>query len=130
MQDRRIRPLNWVGGSYRDYVRFPRPVQEEMGFALYLAQVGDRHPIAKTMKGFGGGGVVELAGRHDGNAYRAVYTVKFAEAVYVLHAFQKKSKKGIATPNSDIDLVRRRLRMAENDYRGRHGALDDKAKGR
>ena len=130
MDDRRLRPLNWVGGSFRDYIRFPEQVREEMGFALYRAQIGERHPIAKIMKGFGGGGVLELAARHDGNAYRAVYTVKFAEAVYVLHAFQKKSKKGIATPKSDIDIVRRRLRMAEEDYRGRHGAADDKAKGR
>lgn len=130
MDDRRLRPLNWVGGSFRDYIRFPEPVQEEMGFALYRAQIGERHPIAKTMKGFGGGGVLELAARHDGNAYRAVYTVRFAEAVYVLHAFQKKSKKSVATPRGDIDLVRRRLGMAEKDYRGRHGAVDDKAKGR
>jgi len=130
MQDRRIRPLNWVGGSYRDYVRFPRPVQEEMGFALYLAQAGDRHPIAKTIKGFGGGGVVELATLHDGDAFRTVYTVKFADEVYVLHAFQKKSKRGIATPRSDIDLVRRRLKAAEEDYLSRHRPAANRAKGR
>ena len=124
-----MRPLNWVGSSYRDYIRFPRPVQEEMGFALYLAQRGARHPIARTLKGFAGGGVLELAARHDGNAYRAVYTVRFAEEVYVLHAFQKKSKKGIATPRSEIDLVRRRLRMAQEDYLERRGTADARAKG-
>ncbi|MDH3914333.1 MAG: type II toxin-antitoxin system RelE/ParE family toxin [Rhodospirillales bacterium] len=104
-----------------------------MGFALYRAQIGKRHPIAKTMKGFAGGGVVELVERHDGDAYRTVYTVKFAEEVYVLHAFQKRSKKGIATPKSDIDLIRRRLKAAEEDYRKRYGRddkADDKAKGR
>lgn len=130
MIGRKIRPLNWVGSSYRDYIRFPRPVQEEMGFALYRAQTGDRHPIAKTMKGFGGAGVVELAVFHDGNAYRAVYTARFAEQVYVLHAFQKKSKRGIATPRSGIELIRRRLKVAEKDYLARHGPTANKSKGR
>ena len=130
MDERRIRPLDWVGSSYRDYTAFPAPVQDEMGFALYRAQIGERHPIAKTMKGFGGGGVVELVERHDGDTYRTVYTVKFAEEVYVLHAFQKKSKAGIATPKGDIDLIRRRLKAADEDYRERYGPMDDKAKGR
>ncbi len=130
MDGKRIRPLNRVGSSYRDYTGFPAPVQDEMGFALYRAQIGKRHPIAKTMKRFGGGGVVELAQRHDGDTYRTVYTVKFAEEVYVLHAFQKKSKKGIATPKGDIDLIWRRLKAAEKDYRKRHGPSDDRAKGR
>jgi len=121
--DRRLlRPLGWVGSSYRDFTRFPELVQDEFGFALYRAQVGERHPVAKTMKGFAGGSVLELVGRHDGNAYRAVYTVRFAEEVYVLHAFQKKSKKGLATPKSEIDRVRRRLRAAERDYLDRYGA--------
>jgi phage-related protein len=90
VDQKRPRPLNWIGSSYRDYRRFPVPVQDEFGFALYRAQIGARHPVAKTMKGFGGSGVLELVGRHDGNTYRAVYTVRFAEEVYVLHAFQKK----------------------------------------
>ena len=127
MNEKPVRRLNWVGRSYRDFVRFPEPVQDEMGFALYRAQIGQRHPIAKTLKGFGGGGVVELVGRHGGNAYRAVYTVRFAEEVYVLHAFQKKSKKGGATPKSEIDLARRRLRLAEKDYRERLGATPEDA---
>jgi len=100
MDDRPIRPLNWVGGSYREYIQFPEPVQDEMGFALFRAQIGERHHIAKTMKGFGGSGVLELVGRHEGNAYRAVYTVRFVKEVYVLHAFQKKAKSGVATPKS------------------------------
>jgi len=121
MSDIRPKALNWVGSSYRDYKRFPEPVQEEMGFALYRAQVGERHPIAKTLRGFGGGGVLELVERYDGDAFRTVYTVKFAEEVYVLHAFQKKSKKGIATPKGEIDLVKRRLKEAEEDYHERYG---------
>lgn len=129
MDDRRVKPLNWAGNSYRVYIQFPEPVQDEMGFALYRAQIGERHPTAKIMKGFGGG-VLELVGSHDGNAYRAVYTVKFAEEVYVLHAFRKKSKKGIATPRRDIDLIGRRLRMAEEDYLERYRAADEKTKGR
>ena len=120
MNEPRIRPLSWVGNSHRDYTRFPKRVQEEMGFALYRAQVGERHPLAKIMKGFGGAGVLELAQAYDGNAYRAVYTVRFAEEVYVLHAFQKKSKKGIATPQGEMDLIQRRLKEAEEDYRDRY----------
>src|SRR5689334_22657315 len=89
------RPLIWRGRSKTDFMMFPQTVQREMGYALFLAQVGERHPtMTKTLKGFGGGTVVEVKESHDGNAYRAVYTVRHADAVYVLHAFQKKSKKG------------------------------------
>jgi phage-related protein len=130
MSETPIKPLNWVGSSYRDYTRLPRPVQEEMGFALYRAQVGGRHPMAKTLKGFGGGGILELVGSFDGDAFRTVYTVKFAEEVYVLHAFQKKSKKGIVTPRSDIELVKRRLKEAEKDYHERYGATGERPKRR
>lgn len=117
MDQQRLKPLNWVGSSYRNYTQFPEPVQDEMGFALFRAQEGERHPSAKMMKGFGGGGVMEIVRNNYGNAFRAVYTVRFAEEIYVLHAFQKKSKKGIATPKSHIDLIKRRLREAEEDYR-------------
>lgn len=104
------RPLYWRGTSKSAFMAFPQAVQREMGFALFLAQMGDRHPtMAKTLKGFGGGTVVEVKQSQDGNAFRAVYTVRFADAVYVLHAFQKKSTRGIATPKAEIDLVRRRL---------------------
>jgi phage-related protein len=90
---------------------FPSTVQREMGFALYLAQIGERHStMAKTLGGFGGGAVVEVRESHDGNAYRAVYTVRYAEAVYVLHAFQKKSTKGIATPKLAINMIEKRLK--------------------
>jgi phage-related protein len=90
---------------------FPPIVQREMGYALFLAQMGERHSTtAKTLGGFGGATMVEVRESHDGNAYRAVYTVRYADAVYVLHAFQKKSKKGIATPKAEIDLIERRLK--------------------
>ena len=105
------RPLIWRGRSKLDFTAFPRTVQREMGYALFLAQMGERHPImAKTLGGFGGATVVEVKESYDGNAYRAVYTVRYAEAIYVLHAFQKKSKKGIATPKTEIDLIERRLK--------------------
>lgn len=128
MDEKRLKPLNWVGGCYRDYTQFPVTVQDEMGFALFRAQEGERHPSAKMMKGFGGGSVLELVGNDDGSTFRAVYTVRFAEEIYVLHAFQKKSKKGIATPKSHIDLIKRRLREAEEDY-GRRHAGDARKKG-
>jgi phage-related protein len=95
-------------------------VQREMGYALFVAQMGERHStMAKTLGGFAGATVVEVRERHDGNAYRAVYTVRFAEAVYVLHAFQKKSKKGIATPKEEIDLIEKRLKDLIKEKDGR-----------
>jgi len=113
------KPLTWVGSSKRDYLRFPDQVQDDMGYALYVAQMGERPKSAKPLKGFKGAGVLELVEDHAGDAYRAVYTVRFAERVYVLHAFQKKSKKGSATPKSEIRLVEQRLRAAAEDYRQR-----------
>ncbi len=90
-----------------------------MGQALYTAQQGGTDPAAKPLKGFGGAKVMEIVDRHDTNTYRAVYTVQFAGTIYVLHAFQKKSKKGIATPPKDIDLIRQRLAAAERHYNER-----------
>jgi phage-related protein len=105
------KPLIWCSTSKTAFAAFPAPVQREMGYALFLAQMGERHAImAKTLKGFRGGTVVEVRENSDGNTYRAVYTVRFADAVYVLHAFQKKSKTGIKTPKPDLDLVEKRLR--------------------
>jgi phage-related protein len=114
------RPLDWVGSSKKDFLAFPDPVKDEMGNALGLAQFGGTHPSAKPWKGQGTG-VFELVEDHDGNAYRAVYTVRFKEVVYVLHAFQKKSPKGIATARTDIELIARRLRAAQTDYEERYG---------
>jgi phage-related protein len=108
-----LRGLVWVGSSKRDYVEFPEEVQDEMGFALFLAQQGKEYASAKALKGFGGRGVLELVESHQGNAYRAVYTVRFERAIYVLHAFQKKSKRGVATPPMELDTIRRRLAEAE-----------------
>ena len=114
------RPVEWVSSSKVDLKRFPEPVQDRMGFAIYQAQTGLQHHDAKPLKGFGSG-VLEVVARHDGDTFRAVYTVRFQAAVYVLHAFQKKARRGIATPKKDLDLVRRRLRVAERHYRDTHG---------
>lgn len=114
------RPLIWRGNSKSNFAAFPLTVQREMGYALFVAQMGERHSTkAKTLGGFAGATVVEVRERHDGNAYRAVYTVRFAEAVYVLHAFQKKSKKGIATPKEEIDLIEKRLKDLIEEKDGR-----------
>ena len=104
------KPLIWRGASKAEFMAFPVMVQREMGYALFLAQMGERHlTMVKTLSGFGGASVIEVKQSYEGNAYRAVYTVRYANAVYVLHAFQKKSKRGIATPKAELDLVDRRL---------------------
>lgn len=121
MQDEPIKPVSWVGGSYKDFRTFPDPVQDAMGYALYRAQIGAKDESAKPLKGFGGAGVLEIVTDHVGDTFRAVYTVKFATAIYVLHAFQKKSKAGIKTPTEDLELIQRRLKAAEEDYQGRLG---------
>ena len=110
---RPARPVTWVGSSRAELKRFPQPVRRDMGKALYAAQCGDTDPAAKPMRGFGGARVMEIVDLHDTNTYRAVYTAQFGEAIYVLHAFQKKSKRGIATPAREMELVRRRLAEAE-----------------
>ena len=110
----RPKSLVWVGSSLKDFRVFPGEVKSEMGYALFMAQNGERHRTAKTFKGTGDAGVVEIAGDHRGDTFRAVYTVRFASAVYVLHAFQKKSKSGIATPAIDIRMIERRLREAQH----------------
>ena len=113
-----MEPLLWMGSSRKDLRACPTAVQDTMDFALYLAQTGGKHPQAKPLKGFGGSGVLEVVEDDDGNAYRAIYTVRFANAVYVLHVFQKKSKRGTATPKADIDLIKSRLRDATEDAKG------------
>ena len=114
------KPLFWIASSREDLSAFPLDVKRIFGFALAMAQEGGKHPKAKPLRGFGGSGVLELYTSHEGDAYRAVYTVRFADAVYVLHAFQKKSKRGIATPKPELDLIRARLRIAEEDDRSRN----------
>jgi phage-related protein len=95
---------------------FPKAVRRVFGQALYDAQTGGKHPDAKPLKGFGGAGVLEVVEDDDGSTFRAVYTVKFAGVVYVLHAFQKKSRSGVRTPPGDIEKVRARLKDAEDHH--------------
>ena len=103
----------WMGDSKDNLRTFPEEVKGVMGFALRQAQQGGKHPSAKPLKGFKGAGTLEIVENHDGNTYRAVYTVRFKGKLYVLHAFQKKSKKGIQTPQKDINLIKARLKRAE-----------------
>lgn len=113
------KPLHWVGSAKRDFLEFPEPVRGDMGNALGVAQFGGIAPTAKPWKGLGPG-VLELVESHEGNAYRAVYAVRFEEAVYVLHAFQKKSPSGSRTAKRDVELVDYRLRAAQRDYEEHH----------
>jgi phage-related protein len=110
------KPIRWIGSSLRDLKSFPAEVRSDVGFALYAAQNGGMDPSAKPLKGFGGAGVVEIVAPFFGDTWRAVYTVRFQGVVYVLHAFQKKSKSGKATPMRDLELIRQRLSVAEKDY--------------
>lgn len=114
------KPLYWIGPSLKDITRFPSDVQRSVGFALSAAQYGGKHPAAKPWKGEGPG-ILEVVKDYDGDTYRAIYTVRFAQAVYVLHVFQKKSPRGIETRQSDVALVRERLKVAQRDYEERHG---------
>jgi phage-related protein len=107
------KPLEWIASSYKDLLALPLDVRRRFGYALSLAQMGDQDDAAKVLKGFGGAGVLEVVEDNAGGTYRAVYTVKFTEAVFVLHCFQKKSKRGIATPKTDMDIIRARLKVAE-----------------
>lgn len=110
-----MKALYWVGSSKRDLLKMPEDVRDEFGHALYLAQEGLMPASAKPLKGFGGAGVLELVENHDGDTYRAVYTVRFEDGVYVLHCFQKKSKSGIATPKQDLELIKARLKAVEEE---------------
>ncbi|WP_275891213.1 MULTISPECIES: type II toxin-antitoxin system RelE/ParE family toxin [Burkholderia] len=116
--DLATRPLYWLGSARKDLKAMPEIVQDTFGYALYLAQAGRKHDQAKPLKGFGSAGVLEVVESEDSGTYRAVYTVKLGHAVYVLHCFQKKSSRGIATPKRDIDLVRERLKAAEAHAKG------------
>jgi phage-related protein len=107
------KPLEWISSSYKDLMALPVEVRRFFGFALSLAQSGDKHDLAKVLKGFGGAGVLEVVDNDEGGTYRAVYTVKYAEAVFVLHCFQKKSKRSIATPKEDMDIIHSRLKIAQ-----------------
>ena len=118
----RLKELVWVASSLKDLRAFPEEVRQVMGFALYQAQIGEKHVAAKPLRGFGSAGVLEAVEDHAGDTYRAVYTVRFAEAVYVLHAFQKKATRGSATPKHEIDLIRSRLAAARQLHEQRGGS--------
>ena len=107
------KPVAWIGSSKKDLMALPLAVRKFFGHALDFAQRGDKHDAAKVLKGFGGAGILELVDNDQDGTYRAVYTVKFAKAVFVLHCFSKKSKRGIETPKEDIDIIRARLKVAE-----------------
>jgi phage-related protein len=118
------KPLVWMGSSKDDLSSFPEDVKFVMGYALHLAQVGSRHLDAKPLREFTGAGVLEIVDDYDGDTYRAVYTVRLAGRIYVLHAFQKKSSQGVKTSARDMNLVRQRLREAEEvhqEWEAEHG---------
>lgn len=113
--DTQDRSIVWIASAKKDLLAMPAEVIDVFGYALHLAQIGSRHPQAKPLHGFGSAGVLEVVEDDSGSPYRAVYTVRFASAVYVLHCFQKKSRKGIATPKHEIDVIRERLKLARLD---------------
>nr|WP_294523389.1 type II toxin-antitoxin system RelE/ParE family toxin [uncultured Rhodopila sp.] len=113
-----IRPLVWVASSKKDLLAMPEEVRDVFGYALHLAQIGSKHEQAKPLKGFGSAGVLEVVENWKGDTYRAVYTVRFGDAVYVLHCFQKKATEGIATPKPEMDLIESRLKSAEAFSKG------------
>ena len=108
-------PIDWIGSAKKDLLSFPQEVISAMGFALGVAQLGGKHPHAKPWKGEGGG-VFEVVEDHVGDTYRAVYTVRFADVIYVLHAFQKKSTKGIKTAQADVAMIKARLKLAQANH--------------
>src|SRR5437588_711921 len=111
-----IKPVVWIGSSRSDLVSFPEDVKDAIGFALYSAQRGGKHADAKPLRGFGGAGILEIVENHAGDTYRAVYTVRLAGRIYVLHVFQKKSKGGIKTPKAEIERIKSRLKRAEEEH--------------
>ncbi len=111
-----LKPVVWIGSTRKELGAFPEPVKDLVGYALYVAQQGGKHPDAKPLRGFGGAGVLEVVEDHRGDTYRAVYTVRLAGRVYVLHVFQKKAKSGIKTPRIEMDLIRERLKRAEEQH--------------
>jgi phage-related protein len=115
-EQRHPKPVFWIASSRKDLKKFPKSVRQTFGQALFDAQTGGKHPDAKPLRGFLGAGVLEVVEDHDGNTYRAVYAIKFAGAVYVLHAFQKKSKSGKKTPTEELAKVNARLKEAKKHH--------------
>jgi phage-related protein len=114
------KPLHWVGSSKKDLLCFPEDVVSDVGYALGVVQQGATPPSVKHWKGEGGG-VLEIVEDHRGDTFRVVYAVRFEQAIYVLHSFQKKSPSGIKTANTDVDLIHERLKLAKADYEVRYG---------
>lgn len=113
----KLKPLIWVGSSKSDLIEFPDEVRQCVGYALYLAQTGSRSIHTKVLKGFAGAGVIEIIEQDSSGTFRVVYTIKLSDVVFVLHAFQKKSKQGIKTSQKEIDLIKKRLKEAETIYK-------------
>src|SRR5213596_1381067 len=113
-----LKPMVWLASTKRDLMALPVEVIDTFGYALYLGQTGKKHEQAKPLRGFGSAGVLEIVEDWRGNASRAVYTVRFATAVFSLHVFQKKAKSGIATPKQDMELIKARLKAAERIVKG------------
>jgi phage-related protein len=112
-----MKPLVWISSSYDDLMDLPSDVRNVMGYGLYLAQIGEKYEDAKSLKGFKGSSVLEIVDDFQGDTYRAVYTVQLGSTVYVLHVFQKKSKSGIATPKQHLDLIQKRLKLAQEHHK-------------
>ncbi len=112
------KPVDWIGSSLKDLKSFPDEVQQTFGFELYQVQTGDMPSSAKPLRGNNLSGVYELRENYDGNTYRAVYIAKLRDKIYVLHCFQKKSKTGVATPQKNIDVIKKSLQMAIEDSKG------------
>ena len=117
-----MKKVEWMGGCLKDLKAFPEEVRQEVGFCLFLAQQGGKAINVVPLVGFGSANVLEVVIDDSGDTYRAVYTVRFEKAIYALHAFQKKSKKGVATPKRDLDLIRSRLKLAREHYAKHYGA--------
>ncbi|MGV0027890.1 type II toxin-antitoxin system RelE/ParE family toxin [Phormidesmis priestleyi] len=122
------KPVEWIASSLNDLKDFPEEVQQVVGYALYLAQCGEKHLDAKPLRGFKGASVLEIVEDFDRDTYRAVYTVKFEGVVYVLHAFQKKSKRGIATPKPDVELIEARLQRAKEHHKQHYNQCSEEDK--
>lgn len=110
------KPVVWIGSTRADLASFPEDAKDAVGYALYIAQRGGKHGDAKPLRGFGGAGILEIVENHAGDTYRAVYTVRLTGRIYVLHVFQKKSKAGIKTPKPEVELIKSRLKRAEEEH--------------
>lgn len=128
MAEPNLKPLRWVGLSKKELIALPAEVRQVMGYAIHLAQTGGKHPDAKPLRGYKGAGVLEVVEDFDTDTYRTVYTVKFGDAIYVLHAFQKKATQGISTPKHTLDLIEDRLALAKQLHEEEFGTK--KRKGR